>query len=69
MDKTTPADPTLRVWGTSRVADNARVLMVSFNREPTDDELREIDDYLKERYKVQSLGLHVIMREGRDDRR
>jgi len=44
----------LRLWGTSRIADNVRVLMLSFDREPTDDELREIDDYLKEKYRRQN---------------
>jgi len=37
----------LRVWGTSRVADNPRSLLIALDREPTGDELREIDDYLK----------------------
>jgi hypothetical protein len=37
----------LRPLGVSRVSDNDKVLMVSFNRVPTDDELREIHEKLK----------------------
>jgi hypothetical protein len=36
-----------RVYGTARVADNARCLLVSLEREPTDDELRAFDDAIK----------------------
>lgn len=36
-----------RVWGTSRVADNAKCLLVSFEREPTNDELIAFDDAIK----------------------
>lgn len=37
----------LRVAGVSRVGDNAKVLMVSFDREPTDDELRKVHQHLE----------------------
>lgn len=37
----------IRVMGVSRVADNDKVLMISFNRKPTDDKIREIHEKLK----------------------
>jgi hypothetical protein len=38
-----------RVYGTSRVANNAKCLLVSFECAPTDDELRSFDDAIKGR--------------------
>ena len=38
----------LKVYGTGRVADNEQVLLVMMSRKPTDDELREIHDILRE---------------------
>jgi hypothetical protein len=35
------------IKGVSRVADNERVILVSLSERPTDDELREIHDYLR----------------------
>jgi hypothetical protein len=37
----------LRPQGVSRLKDNPYALLVSFNRAPTDDELRSIHDYLR----------------------
>lgn len=37
-----------RVLGVSRVADNNRVISLSMSVEVTDDELRDLHDYLRE---------------------
>jgi hypothetical protein len=39
----------LRLWGVSRVADNEQALMLSFDRSPTDDELRAIHERFRAR--------------------
>jgi len=38
----------LQVSGVGRMGDNSKALLVSFNRTPTDEELRTIHDKLKE---------------------
>jgi hypothetical protein len=40
----------LKVYGTGRVADNEQALLVMMSRKPTDDELREIHDVLREHF-------------------
>jgi hypothetical protein len=39
----------LRLWGVSRVADNEQALLLSFDRRPTDDELRALHERFKPR--------------------
>lgn len=41
------SDNRARVLGVSRVADNSRAMLVSLDREPTDDELRRLHDLLR----------------------
>ena len=38
-----------KVWGTGRTIDNPRALLVVFDREPTDDEMRAFDEAIKGR--------------------
>jgi hypothetical protein len=40
----------LKVVGTGRVGDNDQVLMISFNRKPTDNELRAFHDHFTSRW-------------------
>lgn len=37
----------VKVRGVSRVADNSKALLVSFDREPTDDDIRALHEGLK----------------------
>lgn len=37
----------LKCWGTGRDGENPKALSLSFNRAPTDDELRMIDEAIK----------------------
>lgn len=37
----------LRVWGVSRMADNEKALLVSFNRRLTDDEMRFLHEVIE----------------------
>lgn len=41
-----PMQEPLRKRGVGRVAGDQRALEINFNREPTDEELRMIDDFL-----------------------
>lgn len=51
-----------RLWGVSRVADNEQAVLLSFDRRPTDDELRDIHERL--RSAAEPTAESAILREG-----